>query len=111
LWFLVPLYVIALVMLPFTPKLFVGLAFDSGGVVGGAICSAFLTPLVLGTSMAMHQDILVDGFGMISFISVIPLIAVQLMGIIYQTKVKRADRSVQRKGLDTLVAQGGTNES
>ena len=37
LWFLVPLYVIALVMMKFTPKLFVGLAFDSGGVTGGAL--------------------------------------------------------------------------
>jgi hypothetical protein len=110
LWFLVPLYVVALILLPFTPKLFVGLAFDSGGVTGGAITSAFLTPLVLGTSMALKQDILVDGFGMISFISVTPLIAVQLLGIIYQKQIKKGDRSAQFKGLDNLTLNGGTNE-
>lgn len=33
-WFLVPLYAIALIMLKFSSKLFVGLAFDSGGVTG-----------------------------------------------------------------------------
>jgi hypothetical protein len=103
LWFLVPLYVIALVMLPFTPKLFVGLAFDSGGVVGGAICSAFLTPLVLGTSMAMGQDILVDGFGMIAFISVTPLIAVQLLGMIYQRQIKKSEKSVEAQAGAQMV--------
>ena len=36
LYFLVPLYLIAIIMMKFTPKLFVGLAFDSGGVSGGA---------------------------------------------------------------------------
>jgi hypothetical protein len=71
LWFLVPLYAIALVMMLFTPKLFVGLAFDSGGVSGGALTSAFLTPLTLGVSQAVaasngtHGYILINGFGMI----------------------------------------------
>ena len=36
LWFLIPLYAIALIMMIYTPKLFVGLAFDSGGVSGGS---------------------------------------------------------------------------
>ncbi len=36
LYFLVPLYALSLIMMLFTPKLFVGLAFDSGGVTGGA---------------------------------------------------------------------------
>ena len=47
LYFLVPLYAISLIMMKPTPKLFVGLAFDSGGVTGGALTSAFLTPLTL----------------------------------------------------------------
>jgi len=42
------LYAVALIMMIFAPKLFVGLAFDSGGVSGGALTSAFLTPLTLG---------------------------------------------------------------
>lgn len=97
LWFLVPLYVIALVMMLFTPKLFVGLAFDSGGVSGGALTSAFLTPLTLGVSQAVAasqgshgQSILVNGFGMIAFISVTPLIAVQFLGIVYELNIKKA---------------------
>jgi len=48
--FLAPLYIIALILMKFTPRLFVGLAFDSGGVVGGALTSAMLTPLTLRNS-------------------------------------------------------------
>ncbi|MDR3263853.1 MAG: DUF1538 domain-containing protein [Clostridiales bacterium] len=93
--FLLPLYAISLILMIFTPKLFVGLAFDSGGVTGGAITSAFLTPLTLAvTSNALNDagsgDILTSGFGVIAFISVMPLIAVQLLGIIYAAKLKKA---------------------
>jgi hypothetical protein len=89
LWFLVPLYAVALVLMIFTSKLFVGLAFDSGGVTGGAITSAFLTPLTLGVSQQLGQDALTSGFGMIAFISVMPLIAVQVLGIVYSIKLKK----------------------
>lgn len=92
LYFLVPLYLIALIMMKFTPKLFVGLAFDSGGVTGGALTSAFLTPLTLGIAQAVAEmtnsqlSILSNGFGIIAFISVTPLIAVQALGIIYNIR-------------------------
>ncbi len=96
LWFLIPLYAMALIMMLFTSSLFVGLAFDSGGVTGGALTSAFLTPLTLGTAQAVAltagskaQSVLTNGFGIIAFISVTPLIAVQALGILYDRQVKR----------------------
>lgn len=95
LWFLVPLYAIALIMMKFSSKLFVGLAFDSGGVSGGALTSAFLTPLTLGVAQAVAanagagaQSILTNGFGIIAFISVMPLITVQALGIIFDRRYK-----------------------
>ena len=96
LWFLVPLYAIALGMMKFTPKLFVSLAFDSGGVSGGALTAAFLTPLTLGVAQAVAaaagegaQSVLTNGFGMIAFISVTPLITVQTLGIVYDRQLKK----------------------
>ncbi len=99
LYFLIPLYAIALIMMKFTPKLFVGLAFDSGGVTGGALTSAFLTPLTLGIAQSVARltgsqtSILTNGFGIISFISVTPLIAVQALGIIYNVRSKKLLRA------------------
>jgi len=107
LWFLVPLYAVALLMMLFTSDLFVGLAFDSGGVTGGALTSAFLTPLTLGTAQAVAQkaggaaqSVLTNGFGIIAFISVTPLIAVQALGILYIWKMRQSKR--RQDALDVL---------
>ena len=93
LWFIAPLYLIAIVMMKFSTKFFVGLAFDSGGVVGGALSSAVLTPLTLGIAQAVAtasgeyaQSILTNGFGILAFTSVTPLIAIQVLGMIYSSK-------------------------
>lgn len=111
LWFLVPLYAIALIMMIFSSKLFVGLAFDSGGVSGGALTSAFLTPLSLGVAQAVAStsgtgadSILTNGFGIIAFISVTPLIAVQMLGILYDLKMKKV------KKLETVQEIAGLTE-
>lgn len=102
LWFLVPLYAAALIMMKYTPTLFVSLAFDSGGVSGGALTSAFLTPLTLGIAQAVSltagsgaQSVLTNGFGIIAFISVTPLIAVQALGIIYTARVTKVQKSAE----------------
>ena len=121
LWFLVPLYAIAIIMMKFTPKLFVSLAFDSGGVSGGALTSAFLTPLTLGAAQAVAaasgpgaQSVLTNGFGIIAFISVTPLIAVQTLGIIYNkglTKMKSQITKNELEELEDLVAEKETDNS
>lgn len=113
-WFLVPLYALAIMMVKFTPKLFVGLAFDSGGVTGGALSSAFLTPLTLGASQAAAaaggsdaQSVLTNGFGILAFISVTPLIAIQLAGIVYQYRVSKAQKLTaleERAEMEDLAA-------
>lgn len=43
-WLLLPGYAAALVLMIFTPKLFTGIAFDSGGVASGAMVSSFVLP-------------------------------------------------------------------
>ncbi len=108
LYFLLPLYAIALIMMIFTPKLFVGLAFDSGGVTGGALTSAFLTPLTLSIAQAVAEangsqmSILTNGFGIISFISVTPLIAIQALGIIYNIRLKSAKAEAEKESFAEL---------
>ncbi len=96
LWFLVPLYVVSIALMKFTPKLFVGLAFDSGGVSGGALTSSFLTPLTLSIanqvalSKGVEISILTNGFGIIAFTSVAPIIAIEMLGIVYNLKARSA---------------------
>lgn len=120
LWFLVPLYAVALILMRFTSTLFVGLAFDSGGVTGGALTSAFLTPLTLGMAQAVAiatgpaaQSTLINGFGIIAFISVTPIIAVQALGILYEIRLTRAQKGMEEfrsdeiDQLSSLAAKSG----
>ncbi|MDR2018682.1 MAG: DUF1538 domain-containing protein [Syntrophobacterales bacterium] len=112
LWFLIPLYIVAICMMKFSSKMFVGLAFDSGGVTAGGLTSAFLTPFALGIALAVRdlviaaggtpQSILINGFGIISFMSVVPLIAVQTLGIIYESRYKKQQILADQYELETL---------
>lgn len=112
--FLMPLYAIALLMMKYSsPRLFIGLAFDSGGVSGGALTSAFLTPLTLGIAQAVaanagssSQSVLTNGFGIIAFISVTPLIAVQTLGILHERRMKKMRRKIAECEIAELAELG-----
>lgn len=95
LYLIVPLYIIAIGLIYFTPTLFVGLGFDGGTVSAGSITSAFLTPVMLGASQALgHTNILVSGLGVLGFISVMPRIVVQLLGIVYTARMKKVAHEI-----------------
>lgn len=91
LWhFLLPGYFISIVMSLFAPNLFVGIAFDSGGVASGPMAATFILAFTHGAAQALDQaDVLVDGFGMIAMVALTPLIALQTLGLIYKIKTKK----------------------
>ncbi|MFR0060932.1 MAG: DUF1538 domain-containing protein [Roseburia hominis] len=89
-WLLIPGYIIALVLTRFVPKVFVGIAFDSGGVASGPMTSTFLLPLAMGACTAVGGNVVTDAFGVVAMVAMAPLIAIQIMGVLYQLKLKRA---------------------
>ena len=88
-WFLVPGYIAALALTFFTPKVFVGIAFDSGGVVSGPMTSTFLLPFAIGACLNPER-IMTDAFGLVAMVAMTPLLAIQLMGIAYKGKLALA---------------------
>jgi len=91
-WIVIPGYVIALVLSRFVPKMFVGIAFDSGGVASGPMTTTFLIPLSIGACEAVGGNIMTDAFGVVALVALTPLIAVQIMGIQYQIALKQPGR-------------------
>lgn len=91
LWqFLLPGYALALGLMFFVPKLFIGIAFDSGGVASGPITATFILAYTQGvTNATAGANALVDGFGMIAMVAMTPLIALQLLGLFYKIKSKK----------------------
>ncbi|MBQ2552706.1 MAG: DUF1538 domain-containing protein [Treponema sp.] len=90
LYILIPGYAIALVLTFFCPPLFTGIAFDSGGVASGPMTSTFLLSFTIGISGATAKTgTMTDGFGVIALVAMTPLIAIQILGIIYKIKTSR----------------------
>lgn len=99
-WIIVPGYVLALVLSRIVPKIFVGIAFDSGGVASGPMTSTFLLPLSIGTCEALDGNLMTDAFGVVALVALTPLIAIQLMGLIYQIKVQKMQKTNSRPAVE-----------
>ena len=93
LWhYLLPGYAIALGLTFVVPKLFVGIAFDAGGVATGPITATFILAFTHGAANARAgADLLVDGFGMIAMVALMPIITLQILGLIFKIKTKKKD--------------------
>ena len=86
LYFLIPGYLIAIVLSFFTPSIFTAIAFDSGGVASGPTTATFLLPLSIGVCSAVGGDVVSSAFGTVAMVAMTPLITIQLLGLVFQIK-------------------------
>jgi len=93
-YIIIPGYIIAMVLSRLVPPIFVGIAFDSGGVASGPMTSTFLLPLCIGVCESLGGNIMTDAFGVVALVALTPLIAIQLMGLIYKIKLEKAKKNV-----------------
>jgi hypothetical protein len=89
-WILIPGYSFALILMFFVPRIFTGIAFDSGGVCSGPMTSTFLLPFAMGTCEGVGGNLMIDAFGIVAMVAMTPLIVIQLMGLVYQFRTKQA---------------------
>lgn len=97
LWhYVLPGYIIAIAMTYFTPKLFVGMAFDSGGVASGPMTATFVLAFAQGVADATPTaNVLIDGFGVIAMVAMTPLIALQILGLVFKVKSRKEGVGVE----------------
>ena len=93
-YILLPGYVLALGLSFVVPPIFVGIAFDSGGVASGPMTTTFLLPLSIGACETLGGNVMTDAFGVVALVALTPLIAVQLMGVAYRIKMSRVEKRV-----------------
>ena len=93
---------IALILTKVVPKIFVGIAFDSGGVASGPMTSTFLLPFSIGTCEALGGNLMTDAFGVVALVAMTPLIAIQIMGLLYTYKLRKAENVAL--GIKTISA-------
>ncbi|MGI6168391.1 MAG: DUF1538 domain-containing protein [Christensenellales bacterium] len=94
LWvFIVPGYIIALLLTLITPQDFTSIAFDSGGVATGTMTATFLLSLAIGVANQLEgTDSLLDGFGLIALVALTPILLVLILGLIYKWKTKKLEQ-------------------
>jgi hypothetical protein len=89
LWFIFGGVGLSLVLMFLCPPLFSGIAFDSGGVASGPMSTTFLLSFAIGVSGSADM-----GFGLVGLIAISPLIAIQILGIIFRIKENRHKKEV-----------------
>lgn len=90
---LLPGYIISLILSFIVPDLFVGIAFDAGGVASGPMTATFVLSLAQGLANATPTaNVLIDGFGIIAAVALAPIISLQILGLIYKIKSARSTK-------------------
>ena len=91
---LLPGYILVMIMSFFTPDIFVGIAFDAGGVASGPMTATFILAFTQGIAAGVPgADPLLDGFGVIALVALAPLITLQLLGLISIIQANKRKKS------------------
>jgi hypothetical protein len=90
-WFIIAGYFIVVIQTFFAPKMIVPLAYDSGGVTTSTVTVPLVAALGLGLAETVPgRNPLMDGFGLIAFASLFPIISVMAYAQISAFINKRA---------------------
>ena len=83
-------YVLVMIQTMFAPRAIVPLAYDSGGVTTSTVTVPLVTALGLGLCATVPgRSVLIDGFGLIAFASLFPIMAVMMYAQLGEWVTKR----------------------
>lgn len=77
-------YILVIIMTGFAPDEIIGIAYDSGGVTTSTITVPLVTALGIGLASSISgRNPMLDGFGLIAFASLLPIIFVLAYGMVF----------------------------
>lgn len=89
-WFIIAAYAIVVIQTWRAPRWIVPLAFDSGGVATSTVTVPIIAALGLGLAEAVPgRDPLIDGFGLIAFACVFPIVTVMAYAQLAEYVIRR----------------------
>ncbi len=99
-------YMLVVTLTFIAPKYIIPIAYDSGGVT----TSTVTVPLVaaLGIGLATNIDgrsPLIDGFGLIAFASLFPIITVMIYGVITEKIGIKSDTNIEQKHISKIISE------
>jgi hypothetical protein len=94
-WYIITGYVFVLVQTMFAPRLIIALAYDSGGVTTSTVTVPLVAALGLGlASTVPGRNPLLDGFGLIAFASLFPIMSVLAYAQLSEWNAKRGKKTL-----------------
>lgn len=76
-------YVGVVILTAFAPESIIGIAYDSGGVTTSTITVPLVTALGVGLASSIKErNLMLDGFGLIAFASLLPMMFVMVFGMV-----------------------------
>lgn len=81
-------YIICIILSFFVNRLFTGISFDAGGAVSGPLTVSFLLPMAIGITYSLGGNIMTDAFGLIALVTLLPIVVIQIFGLVYRFKSK-----------------------
>jgi len=95
-YYIISGYILVVASTFFSPKEIVGLAFDLGGVTTSTVTVPLVAALGIGLASTIKgRNPVLDGFGLIAFASLTPMIFVQFYGIFVYNFVEASDSAMQ----------------
>ncbi|GEL08531.1 DUF1538 domain-containing protein [Salisediminibacterium halotolerans] len=86
-YFIIPGYLLAVVLVFISSDRFISIAFDAGGVATGPMTVTFIMAIAVGIAdVTQDRDPLLDGFGMIALVALMPILSVLILGLIFNMK-------------------------
>ena len=99
-YFIAAGYLVVIVQTMVAPRMIVPLAYDSGGVTTSTVTVPLITALGLGLAEAVPgRSALLDGFGLVAFASLFPIISVLAYGQLAVLRQRTDDSDVEKKEL------------
>ena len=90
-YYIIAGYAVVIILTFIAPKYIVPIAYDSGGVTTSTVTVPLVAALGLGLASNIEgRDVLIDGFGLIAFASLFPMITVMGYGILSEYLAKRS---------------------
>jgi len=92
-YYIIAGYIMVILQTAFAPRMIIGLAYDSGGVTTSTVTVPLVTALGLGlASTVPGRSPLLDGFGLIAFTCLFPIMSVMAYAQISEWRARRAAR-------------------
>lgn len=92
-YYMIPGYIVSLVLMFFCPDIFTAMAFDSGGTASGPMASSFVLPMIVGITFTRYgadANYFENSFGVIALIALTPVIAIQILGVVDNLRLAKA---------------------